>query len=537
MPQQYDIHERSRMPLDRWTTHCIDTIHNYQRIIAKKKAYKEKKTGARRPMPTPMSDARSGRGSFGAFDREEDAHHPGTTAQQQHRRQQQHPGVFVVGGAVRDWLVGRRPPRDIDLMTTLSLRQVQMLFGRRAVIIGRKNTDKRIVKIFNSKDEAIDVGTLGTGQHYLDEIGPIDRILLSNARRRDFNVNAMYYDPIRLRLYDCFGGVAGITTGEFDAIEQGAVVTTSTPGPAQPLCGETDAPALLRDPVRMLRAVRVASKTDLRCSDRVRSIIAANSANVLSINDAVLLLELDNLFGNGYAMRSLLELHASGILRHMMPMHEDLINRAARLLGASMPDNGALPMEVSSRLGFVTGSLAVLDKLHRTGQPTWSSLWISVLMAPLVLERVFSLEAVLRLSERPQEHQSTSIRTSDAAFTKAVREVFSEMKQSYHPFLNMHRKANMAMHLYGNGESPMQTRHRIHAHDFDDLVHFLARQSSIGQGAGAGAGAKMKSGDWMCISCNAHNFARREQCFQCGTRKAGSCDGGEMCAPSVRKTS
>ena len=141
----------------------------------------------------------------------------------------------------------------------------------------------------------------------------------------------------------------------------------------------------------MLRAVRVASKTDLRCSDRVRSIIAANSANVLSINDAVLLLELDNLFGNGYAMRSLLELRASGILGHMMPMHEDLINRAARLLGASMPDNGALPMEVSSRLGFVTGSLAVLDKLHRTGQPTWSSLWISVLMAPLVLERVFSL--------------------------------------------------------------------------------------------------------------------------------------------------
>jgi len=117
--------------------------------------------------------------------------------------QQQGHAAYVVGGAVRDLLLGGIP-KDYDVATSATPEQVRGIF-RRSRIIGRRF---RLVHVMCGSD-TIEVSTFRgsadsnhQGEQHTDEHGRILRdnvfgSLVDDARRRDFTVNAMFYDPVR----------------------------------------------------------------------------------------------------------------------------------------------------------------------------------------------------------------------------------------------------------------------------------------------------------------------------------------------------
>src|ERR671937_32516 len=154
--------------------------------------------------------------------------------------------AYVVGGAVRDLLLGI-VPQDFDIATDARPEQVKPLF-RRALIIGRRF---RLVHVMMGA-ETVEVSTFRGADPNTAEKDEHGRVLRDNvfgtqaedARRRDFTVNALYFDPASEEVVDFHGGLADLKKRVLRVI--GDPVTRYR-----------------EDPVRMLRAVRLAAKVGL----------------------------------------------------------------------------------------------------------------------------------------------------------------------------------------------------------------------------------------------------------------------------------
>src|SRR5438046_1403749 len=149
--------------------------------------------------------------------------------------------AYVVGGAVRDLLLGI-VPQDFDIATDARPEQVKPLF-RRALIIGRRF---RLVHVMMGA-EAVEVSTFRAADPDTAEKDEHGRVLRDNvfgtqeedARRRDFTVNALYFDPQTEEVVDFHGGLADLKKRVLRVI------------------GDPET-RYREDPIRMLRAVRLA---------------------------------------------------------------------------------------------------------------------------------------------------------------------------------------------------------------------------------------------------------------------------------------
>jgi poly(A) polymerase len=142
--------------------------------------------------------------------------------------------TYIVGGAVRDLLLDHTP-KDFDIATEATPQQIKKLFSR-ARIIGKRFRLVHVVtgpKIFEvSTFRSIAEGTVGNSFGTVNE----------DALRRDFTINALYYDPVHEQIVDYVGG--------FKDIERRVIE------PVIPL-----ATIFTEDPVRMVRAVKYAATT------------------------------------------------------------------------------------------------------------------------------------------------------------------------------------------------------------------------------------------------------------------------------------
>ena len=218
--------------------------------------------------------------------------------------------AFVVGGAVRDLLLGIAP-KDFDIATDATPEQVKPLF-RRAFIIGRRF---RLVHV-HAGNEVLEVSTFRaaqTGEDATDEHGRLisDNVYGSqseDAARRDFTINALYFDPGSGTIWDYVGGVADIRARRLRLI--GPPVTRYR-----------------EDPVRMLRAVRLAAKLGLDIDKRTEEPIPRLASLMHNVPPARLFDEMQKLLLSGHAVETVRRLRAHGLSHGLLPLLDVILEQ------------------------------------------------------------------------------------------------------------------------------------------------------------------------------------------------------------------
>ena len=214
--------------------------------------------------------------------------------------------AYVVGGAVRDLLLGKKP-KDFDVATNATPEQIKQCF-RSARIIGRRF---QIVHVRSGR-EIIEVTTF-RGHHDTDtanqaaQASQSGRLLRDNvygsldddARRRDLTINALYYDTVAQTLIDKMDGQADVA----------ARIIRIIGAPAD---------RYREDPVRMLRVLRFAARLKFDIEPRTRSAIAETGTLLRDIPAARLFDEWLKLFMNGFSAPTCALLREHGLLTHLM---------------------------------------------------------------------------------------------------------------------------------------------------------------------------------------------------------------------------
>jgi poly(A) polymerase len=222
--------------------------------------------------------------------------------------------AFVVGGAVRDLLLGREP-KDFDIATDATPEEVRELF-RRSRIIGRRF---RLVHVMCGS-ETVEVSTYRAGQpaqashlHVSDEHG---RLLRDNvfgnqeqdAIRRDFTLNALFYDPASREIWDYHGGVADLRKRRLRIIGD----------PEQ---------RYREDPIRMLRAIRFASSCGLEIEPATRTPIRKFAPLLQNVPPARLFDEMLKLLLSGHAHECVTKLRKEGLHHGLLPMLDVILEQ------------------------------------------------------------------------------------------------------------------------------------------------------------------------------------------------------------------
>jgi poly(A) polymerase len=223
--------------------------------------------------------------------------------------------AFVVGGAVRDLILGWQP-KDFDVATNATPEQVRELF-RRSRIIGRRF---RLVHVMCGRD-MVEVSTYRGGipsedetdERTADEHG---RILRDNvfgtqeqdATRRDFTINALFYDPTKQEIWDYHGGYDDLKKGRLRMI------------------GDPDQ-RYREDPVRMLRAVRFAASRGMELDEPTRAPVKSLAPLLANVPPARLFEEMLKLLMSGHAYECVMALRQEGLHHGLLPMLDVILEQ------------------------------------------------------------------------------------------------------------------------------------------------------------------------------------------------------------------
>lgn len=231
------------------------------------------------------------------------------------RLQQAGYAAYLVGGGVRDLLLGGHP-KDFDIATSATPEEVAELFSN-CLLIGRRF---RLAHVRFGK-EIIEVATFrGNPQgeennplHEKTEHGQVVRdniygSLEEDAWRRDFTINALYYDLAHFSIVDYTNGMADIQSRTLRIIGD----------PAQ---------RFREDPVRMLRAIRFMTKLDFSLTEDTAALIPEMADLLKNVPPARLFEEFIKLFMHGNSRRAYSLLQQYGLLytffSHLQPLLQE----------------------------------------------------------------------------------------------------------------------------------------------------------------------------------------------------------------------
>jgi poly(A) polymerase len=205
--------------------------------------------------------------------------------------------AFWVGGCVRDMLLGR-DPGDYDIATSARPDQVEKLFDR-TIPVGRKFG----VMVVVMERQQFQVATFRAEADYQDGRHP-GRVAfgdaIADARRRDFTINGLFYDPLAEKLHDWVGGEADL---------HGRVIRTIGP-PAE---------RFAEDHLRLLRAVRFAAQLNFGLEPGTFAALKAAAPSIRTISAERIRDELIKLLGAPHAAQGLELLRESGLLQQVLP--------------------------------------------------------------------------------------------------------------------------------------------------------------------------------------------------------------------------
>jgi poly(A) polymerase len=297
--------------------------------------------------------------------------------------------AYVVGGAVRDLLVGLRP-KDFDVATDATPEQVKALF-RRAFIIGRRFRIVHVVFGRGREHEVIEVSTFRaymdaaaaeqvaghekpSRQQLVDKTHVVDasgRVLRDNvwgpqiedAARRDFTVNALYYEPLSQTVVDYHGGLADARARVLRMIG--------------------DPPTRYReDPVRIIRVVRFAAKLGFKLDPATERPLRAMVPLLANVPLSRLFDEMVKLLQTGHALASIEQLKHFGLVGATTPGPFPVLEAA---LAPAKPN--------PQRDTFVRQALQDTDTRVAEGRPVVPSFMLACLLWHDVQERWTAVRA------------------------------------------------------------------------------------------------------------------------------------------------
>lgn len=221
---------------------------------------------------------------------------------------------YLVGGGVRDLLLGREP-KDFDVATDATPEDVRRLF-RNCRLVGRRfriahvHFGPEIIEVTTFRGK-VDEDNAQGDEHMLTEEGRIlrDNVFGSieeDAWRRDFSVNALYYNIEDFSVSDYTGGMADLKSGTLRLI-----------GDPQLRYRE--------DPVRMLRAVRFAAKLGFRLDGTTEAALFELGYLLRDISPSRLFDETLKLFLSAHAVQSFELLRHYRVFEHLYPYTEDAL--------------------------------------------------------------------------------------------------------------------------------------------------------------------------------------------------------------------
>lgn len=363
--------------------------------------------------------------------------------------------AFVVGGAVRDLLLGIKP-KDFDIATNATPEQVKRLF-RRAFIIGRRF---QIVHVMFGQD-LLEVTTFrGTATDHApkDEHG---RVLRDNtfgsqaedAERRDFTINAMYYNPATQQVLDYHGGMRDMRAKLLRII------------------GQPEA-RYREDPVRMLRVVRFAAKLRFEIEPVTAAPIAVMAPLINNVPAARVFDEMLKLLMSGSALACLLQLRKAGLHHGLLPL---------------------LDVVLEQPLGFrfVTLALEATDKRIASGKTVSPGFLFASLLWHQVLEKWNAYQAAGEAAIPALHLAADEVLESQTEKLALQRKIGSDMRDIWAMQPRFERR---------NGKNPYKLLEHVR---FRAGYDFLLLRCSSGE-------TEQELGDWWTAFYEADEFARAE---------------------------
>ncbi len=223
--------------------------------------------------------------------------------------------AYLVGGGVRDLLLGRKP-KDFDVSTDARPEQIRSLF-RNCILIGRRF---RLAHV-RYGDKIIETSTFrSTPKQEADPSDPEADLFQrddnlfgtpqEDALRRDFTVNGLFYDIESFSIIDYVGGMEDLAARRIRSIGDPCI-------------------RFREDPVRMIRAVRFASRLHFTLEPDTEDAIRKHGEELAKASPARLLEEIARLFAFSAGERSVRLMHATGLLRVILPEVADCLDSDA----------------------------------------------------------------------------------------------------------------------------------------------------------------------------------------------------------------
>ncbi len=320
--------------------------------------------------------------------------------------------AHLVGGGVRDLLLGREP-KDFDVATDAHPEEVRRLF-RNCRLIGRRF---RLAHVMFGR-EIIEVATFRALQQVGDEdadqhVDDEGRLVRDNvfgdiegdAFRRDFTVNALYYNIADFSITDYTGGMADIEKGVLRLI------------------GDPDT-RFREDPVRMLRVVRFATKLGFRIAADTERPIKTLAPLLGDIPPARLFDEMLKLFLGGSALDNFEMLRHYNLFGQLFPLTETALGH----------EENHFPLTLIAR------GMANTDKRIEAGKPVTPAFLFALFLWQPVRERAAQLEAEGQHPAQAMQHAGSQIIAEQATVMATPRRFSLPMRDIWMLQLRLENK-------------------------------------------------------------------------------------------------
>jgi poly(A) polymerase len=308
--------------------------------------------------------------------------------------------AYLVGGSVRDLLLGK-VPKDFDVVTNAHPYEIKALF-RNSRIIGRRF---RLVHVFFSTKKTVEVSTFRSRSEFevfeteegevihTESFGTPEE----DAMRRDITINGLFYNIADFSIIDCVGGMADL--------KQGIIRTIGDPGER-----------FHQDPVRMIRVIRHAARTNFVIEERTYQAILHHREEIRKCSPSRLRDEFLRDLKEGMAQSSLHLMLQTGLFLSVFADFESVF-------GEQNPSH-------ERNKHFFLSLFGLVDQLLQRGRPVSDAVLIALFLTPLL--RAATPEPPLDEKPRPNDLIHTlrwaiSQVIASFSFPRGIKEMVSQI--------------------------------------------------------------------------------------------------------------